>query len=73
MQTIGDDAMGNSRLEADQCNEIRRCQIAVEQSYKDVGAGKKGAMDRYNKANSNLAAAHYRHYQINAGLATDVD
>jgi hypothetical protein len=65
--------MAGTRREIDLSNIIREKQIAVERAYKDVGAGKPKAMDAYNRANSALAAANYRLYQVSAGLATDID
>jgi hypothetical protein len=62
-----------SPLEA-QCQKIADCQAEVSRAYVAVSRGEKGAMARWNKANSDLAASHNRRYQIASGLSfSDID
>jgi hypothetical protein len=61
--------MAYTRREADQCDEIRKCQRAVEDACEAVSRGEPGAVNRYNKAIRDEGAAQYGLYRIASGYA----
>jgi hypothetical protein len=69
--TEGEKAMYYSSRAAFAAAKIADAQIEVENAH--VAYRKGGPVDRVNKANRDLAAAHDELYRINAGIAPGYD